>query len=401
MTNGILRFNTNSPVEVALRYDDGKRVEGRYGEKVMFTLEGDQVMYVPPVVAKQIRELGIRAREIFEICKAELREENKRWIEWRVRRLEEPRHPASSPNVSDAAATVQSGQAQNHRNGSTHQIPRALDLAGLSRRDLASGAGNRGRDHGHGVSHERSGGDRATRRVPSPHSELFAPIHQRRYPGHWADHVHPGHAGARCDMGSALTADLVPAHLVQLSFPTTQDLPVLAPIQESPSTELIVAPEVALTKYSGTDGTVAGKTDPAPVLSPSQVRCFFDCQARWWFKYGLQLPERKNSSLALGLAVHQALEVNFREKIETREDLETTGVVCVFREAWMEQVPETVFTPTRARETCAGWVKGWLPSTWTRSRPRSNRPRSNSMYRAKSPASRYEAVWTCWMWKGG
>jgi hypothetical protein len=63
------------------------------------------------------------------------------------------------------------------------------------------------------------------------------------------------------------------------------------------------------------------------VLSPSQVRCFFDCPARWWFKYGLRLPERKNSSLALGLAVHQALEVNFREKIETQEDLETTGVV--------------------------------------------------------------------------
>ena len=40
----------------------------------------------------------------------------------------------------------------------------------------------------------------------------------------------------------------------------------------------------------------------------------------------------------------QALEVNFREKLETREDLETTGVVIVFREAWMEQVPQTEFT---------------------------------------------------------
>jgi hypothetical protein len=45
MTNGILRFNTNSPVEVALRWDDGKRVEGRYGEQVMYSLEGDRVMY--------------------------------------------------------------------------------------------------------------------------------------------------------------------------------------------------------------------------------------------------------------------------------------------------------------------------------------------------------------------
>ena len=128
MTNGILRFNTNSPVEVALRWDEGKRVEGRYGEQILYSLEGDRVMYVPPVVAKQIHELGIRAREIFEICKAELREENKRWIEWRVRRIEEPRHPAQSPNSPETAASIPSDQAQNQRNGNTHQAPRPLDL---------------------------------------------------------------------------------------------------------------------------------------------------------------------------------------------------------------------------------------------------------------------------------
>ena len=128
MTNGILRFNTNATVEVALRWDDGKRVEGRYGEQVMYSLEGDRVMYVPPVVAQQIRELGIRARELFEICKAELREENKRWIEWRVRRLEEPRQPASLGNAPEAAAGSSSDKAQNHRNGNTHERPRPLDL---------------------------------------------------------------------------------------------------------------------------------------------------------------------------------------------------------------------------------------------------------------------------------
>ena len=145
-------------------------------------------------------------------------------------------------------------------------------------------------------------------------------------------------------MGSELRAGLTSAHLVQLAFPALQDLPLLAPPPERSFTELIVAPEVALTKLPATNGALTARTDPAPVLSPSQVRCFFDCPARWWFKYGLQLPERKNSSLALGLAVHQALEVNFREKLETREDLETTGVVIVFREAWMEQVPQTEFT---------------------------------------------------------
>ena len=128
MANGILRFNTNAPVEVALRWDDGKRVEGRYGEQIMYSLEGDRVMYVPPVVAQQTRELGIRAREIFEICKAELREENKRWIEWHVRRLEEPRHPVESPNTPEAAARGLNNDEQNHCNGSTHQTQRPLDL---------------------------------------------------------------------------------------------------------------------------------------------------------------------------------------------------------------------------------------------------------------------------------
>ena len=122
MTKGILRFNTNEPVELALRWDDGKRVEGRYGEQVMYTLDDDRLMYVPPVVAKRIRELGIQARETFEICKAELREDNKRWIEWRVRRVEAPRHPTSSANVPGAAASDLSRNAQSHRNGTTDHL---------------------------------------------------------------------------------------------------------------------------------------------------------------------------------------------------------------------------------------------------------------------------------------
>jgi len=150
-------------------------------------------------------------------------------------------------------------------------------------------------------------------------------------------------------MGSALTMAALLPHHVQLGFPELRDLPLFAPAPERSSTEIIVAPETALTILPKTTTAGTVKTEQAAVLSPSQVRCFFDCPARWWFKYGLQLPEQKNSSLALGLAVHQALEVNFREKIDTHEDLETTGVLCVFREAWMEQVPETVFAPDESQ----------------------------------------------------
>lgn len=45
MTKEILRFNINTPIELALRWDDGKRVEGRYGDQIMFTLNDNRVMY--------------------------------------------------------------------------------------------------------------------------------------------------------------------------------------------------------------------------------------------------------------------------------------------------------------------------------------------------------------------
>jgi len=132
-------------------------------------------------------------------------------------------------------------------------------------------------------------------------------------------------------------------------FPALQDLPLFSPIQAT-STELIVAPETGLVRVTGTTRVGVTSEPVAAVLSPSQVRTFLDCQARWWFKYGLTLPEHKNSSLALGLAIHRALEVNFREKIETHEDLDTAGVIMLFRDAWMEQAGQTQFTKDESQQ---------------------------------------------------
>lgn len=79
---------------------------------------------------------------------------------------------------------------------------------------------------------------------------------------------------------------------------------------------------------------VSSATELAEVLSPSQVRCFMDCQARWWFKHGLGYPDPSTGSLALGRAVHAALAQNFAQKIETYEDLPIEGAIALFREAW-------------------------------------------------------------------
>ncbi len=71
-----------------------------------------------------------------------------------------------------------------------------------------------------------------------------------------------------------------------------------------------------------------------PVLSPTQVRCFMDCHARWWFKYILKQPDPPNGNLAPGRAVHSALTQNFTQKVETYGDLPLSGVLALFREAW-------------------------------------------------------------------
>jgi PD-(D/E)XK nuclease superfamily len=79
------------------------------------------------------------------------------------------------------------------------------------------------------------------------------------------------------------------------------------------------------------------------VLSPSQVRCFMDCQMRWWFKYALKHADPATGKMALGRAVHAALTQNFAQKVETQEDLPMTGVVALFRDAWAREREQTEF----------------------------------------------------------
>jgi RecB family exonuclease len=83
--------------------------------------------------------------------------------------------------------------------------------------------------------------------------------------------------------------------------------------------------------------------EAAPVLSPTQVKCFVDCHARWWFKYNLKHPDPPNGNLALGRAVHWALAQNFTQKIETYEDLPLFGVLALFRESWAFESDQAEF----------------------------------------------------------
>ena len=97
-------FQTNVPMTAALAYSDGLKVEGRYGDQVMYSLTDERVMYVPPIVRDKLIELGIQQSDPFSICKAERRDGNGRFIEWAVKRIQ-PEHPSTSDTAHSEAPT--------------------------------------------------------------------------------------------------------------------------------------------------------------------------------------------------------------------------------------------------------------------------------------------------------
>jgi hypothetical protein len=114
----VVRFAVDTPVEVALRFETGKHVEGRYGDQIMYSLVDNRVMYVPPYVEQRIRELAIGAGEPLQLCKQAKTDGNRKWMEWSVRRA--PQQPRPSANETAAAGEVPSS-AQNHADGNTNE----------------------------------------------------------------------------------------------------------------------------------------------------------------------------------------------------------------------------------------------------------------------------------------
>jgi hypothetical protein len=58
------------------------------------------------------------------------------------------------------------------------------------------------------------------------------------------------------------------------------------------------------------------------LLSPSQVNTYLTCAAKWYFRYPVGLSEPATGSLALGKASHETLARNFRQKMESKRDMD-------------------------------------------------------------------------------
>jgi len=64
-----LTLTPNVPQQIALKFPDGKLVEGRYGDQMMYSLTNGQVMYLDTDIAAKINLLELRKNEPFMICK--------------------------------------------------------------------------------------------------------------------------------------------------------------------------------------------------------------------------------------------------------------------------------------------------------------------------------------------
>src|SRR6476659_4944409 len=97
----VVKFLINTPVEVTLQDETGKRVEGRYGEQVMYSLLDNRVMYVPPYVEQRLQELAIGAGESLLLCRQQVKDGNRNRTEWSVKRSSQK--PLASANGTYAA----------------------------------------------------------------------------------------------------------------------------------------------------------------------------------------------------------------------------------------------------------------------------------------------------------
>ena len=81
--------------------------------------------------------------------------------------------------------------------------------------------------------------------------------------------------------------------------------------------------------------------DPLAILSPSAVNQWaHDCQVKFFYRRVLGLPEKRSAALGLGTAIHEAAAANYRQKVDTREDLPTEGVLAVFHDALAKQLDQ-------------------------------------------------------------
>jgi hypothetical protein len=102
----VVKFAPNVPVEVALKFAlPGKIISTQNGERVMYTLADDRVMFLDLPVAKKVEDLGVNVREKFLICRPSDARKNDGWSVRLSPEAEKPRAETVAPIPAEPPAT--------------------------------------------------------------------------------------------------------------------------------------------------------------------------------------------------------------------------------------------------------------------------------------------------------
>lgn len=84
--DGLIRFEFNVPVHVSLKYADGKVIEGRYGESLLFTTTDGRRFFLPMSAGEQLAALGVVPGEPITVTKVESKVGRKVTASYKVER---------------------------------------------------------------------------------------------------------------------------------------------------------------------------------------------------------------------------------------------------------------------------------------------------------------------------
>ena len=92
-------------------------------------------------------------------------------------------------------------------------------------------------------------------------------------------------------------------------------------------------------------GTTYAQEMPLPKdhLSVSQVNMFKNCPRQYYYAYVMGMKRKPNSNLTFGSAFHSTAEVNYKQKVDSHEDLPVKEVQEIWSDEFDRRVPETVF----------------------------------------------------------
>jgi len=150
-------FQPNMPVRMALKFRDGKKVEGRFGDQEYYTLIDGRGMYLDLDVAAKLNVLELQPGEPFEVCKYWTGKKGDK-PQWDVRRVNgaPPARPAlgASPPQNnlerDLARSLELGRGGQPGADARTSAPEAAAPISLEQPPQHNNNGNGSKPSGHG-----------------------------------------------------------------------------------------------------------------------------------------------------------------------------------------------------------------------------------------------------------